>query len=379
MSNIAMAINEAFLNQLLKPEYFQGEKEVASVVVRYQAEHPPYFELPADDHPRQNFVIMLDALTISVHRKDKQIHQATFSLQLNGSFRFEHQQIDIVFDQANVRGGGRVARNLLNMYLNRAVIPAIKEQIVLPDLSQLVGFEVNIDSVQTHHRMLFITMHVTGDHDDDVPNVIITHTNQPSIFLSATGGAITASQRGLVIKQGIDEDTNFPLPMGISFGTVRFHLVGYVALSQLKIDIQQSVPICSVDYTASAGIRVKFTHMGTLNLALSPTITPPAISLNLQTDRAGTRLLAAVQVNSHAIIGWRIPFIPAPVRLLTDELMSWVDACMGMVIDAVDTGLRTVRIPIFSLDALENALGCTLHFKTVQFRGNSVVVHVIAS
>lgn len=378
MSNVVIAVNEAFLNQLLKPEYFRGEKEIASVVVRYEVAHPPYFSLPEGDEEQQSFAILLDALTITLHRNGKQIGKETFALRLEGAFRFEHNQIDIVFEQAAVNGGGRITRNLLTLYINRGVIPAIKEQIVLPDLRQLVGFDVTVDEVSTHNRMLFMTMHVSGDDDADSPTILITHTDQPSIFLSATGGAVTASQREFIIKQGIDEDTNFPLPMGISLGTVRFHMVGYVAMGGLKIDIRQGTPVCSVDYTASAGMRVKFTHMGTLNLALSPTITPPAISLDLQTNRAGTRLLAAMQVNSDAIIGWRIPLIPPPIRLLTDEVMSWVDASMGVVIDAVDTGLRTLRIPIFSLETFSDSIGMPLRFASVGFRGNSIVVHVTA-
>lgn len=364
MSDVVICLNEALLNQLLKPEYFAGERDM----VRYHADVAPYFILPEEDTEQQHFAIRLEAFTVTVSR----LATETFELTLNGQFHFIENHILITFEQAHVTGGGRITRTLLNMYLNKVIIPAIKEQIALPDLRQLIGFPVTVDEVSTHNRMLFMTMHVSDNQQQ--PTIIIKHTDEPSIFLAATGSALTQSQHDFSIKQGIDQDTN--LPLGLSLGIAQFHLVGYMEASDLQINIKRSAPICHVNFTASAGMRVKFNHIGTLNLALSPTITPPAISLDLQINRAGTCLLAAMQVNSDAIIGWRIPRIPMPIRLLTDEIMSWVDVSMGVVIDTIDTGLRALSIPVFSLESFSESIGLPLRFQSVGFRGNSIVVHV---
>lgn len=372
MSNVVICVNEALLNQLLKPEYFTGEREIASVIIRYYTDIVPYFILPEDDTEQQQFIIMLEAFTVTLSRQGKSIATETFNLTLKGQFNFIDNRITITFEHAQVKGGGRIARNLLNTYLNKAIIPAIREHITLPDLRQLVGFPVTVDEVSTHNRMLFMTMHVSDDQQP--PTIVIKHTDEPSIFLAATGNALTQSQRAFSIKQGIDQDTN--LPLGLSLGIAKFHLMGYMEASDLQINIKGGAPVCHVNFTASAGMRVKFNHMGTLNLALSPTITPPAISLDLKVDRPGTCLWAAMQVNSDAIIGWRIPLIPMPIRLLTDEIMSWVDVSMGVVIDTIDAGLRTLRIPVFSLDSFSDSIGLPLRFQSVGFRGNSIVVHV---
>jgi hypothetical protein len=390
MGNVVACVNEAFLTHLLHntATTFTGSRVVANTVeVAYHAEDLPHFALAKSNDTEEDFQIVVPALQISAFRYTEgerrgKIGQSKFELRFYGTFHFhrgeaDHGRIYIRILRGEVTGGNRVGRAVLSMYIDNAVIPAISSrlpEIAMPDMQDLLGFAVQVERLHTANHLLYMVMTVAGSSQaQTTPTPITTQTEAPSIFIAATDDAISTTQRTFSLKRGIDEDTNFPLPMGLKLGIASLHLVGYVQARRLHIRIDRGDPSCKVDLTASAGLKMGLKPLGKLDLSLKPTITPPRFSLHLQIRADNRQLTTAIQMESSPLVSWAIPGLPRVFRPLVGELLGWIDTSMTVVYDAIDTSLRVIKIPVISLDRLP----MPAHFQSVRFEGNSIVAQIV--
>lgn len=389
MSNVFVCVNEAFLNHILLGYHdtFSGSRLISSAAVEvvYRATTVPVFQLPQGGDGGNAFTIHVPSLSLDVYRhtggeRRSRILHDDFQLDFDGSFALYQteqatHQIRIRVDQGRVSGGRAVLRAMLTTALNRGVIPAIKARlpdIRIPNFQSLLGFDVQVDSLLTTNRLLYLLMTVPDARKPSTPPPIATPGDKPNVFIAATDDAINASQEAFAVKRGIDEDTDFPLPMGVNLGAVGVHLVGYVQADNLRIRVRGGDPSCAVDLSASAGIKMKLKPLGNFDLTLTPSITPPRFGLELMRSRDGQRITAAVQVENGAIVEWSIAGLPGPVKPLLRELLTWVESSMALVYDGVDVALRAAQFPIASLDDFP----LPLKFERVDFEGNGVLIRM---
>jgi len=393
MGNVVACVNEAFLTRLLQntATAFTGSRVVANTVeVAYHAQTQPYFELPRSNDGDNDFCVVVPQLQITAFRhaegqRKGKIGQSVFELRFYGTFHYHQRNANVQDDpgriyirilRGNVTGGNPVGRAVLSLYIDNTVIPAISSrlpEVVVPDMQALLGFAVEVERLHTANRLLYMVMRVAGGSQKTTPPPITEQTDVPSIFIAATDDAITTTQAEFAIKRGIDEDTDFPLPMGLSLGFASLHLVGYVQASGLHIRIYHGEPSCKINLTASAGLKAGLKPLGKLDLSLKPTITPPRFSLHLQTRADNRQLVAAIQMESSPLVSWAIPGLPRPFQPLLRDILGWIDLSMSVVYDTVDTGLRVIKIPIISLDRLP----MPAHFESVRFEGNSILAQIV--
>lgn len=394
MSNVTIGINAALLDRLAAQEVptLAGEHKLrsAGLVVVYDTAQPPRFVLPQGDKDRARFRLTLSQVRVNIYRSSDtgrtRLIRATFDLTLHGVFTLTQDeeartgQIGMTIRKADVSGAGLISRSLLRAALNYGVIPAVKERlpaIVVPDLRELLGFAVQIDRVKTAHGLLYLLMTVPGAPAPEMPPLIRMETTTPTLLVHATDSAITASQRDFRLKEGVDEDTRFPLPMGVNLGFMATQLVGYVQADHLRVRVRGGEPSCTVRLTASAGLRMKLWPFGRFDMALTPYTQPPRFSVTLRTSRDGQRLSAAVQLEHGALVDWSLAGVPRLVQPVVNpllrELLHWVDQMMAPVYDALDLALRQIRIPIVSL----NDFPLPLRFQSTTFEDTGLLVRLV--
>ena len=389
MSNVLASLNEAFLNQILAGyiDQFSGSRVIrtASVMITYTALDNPVFTLPHSGD--SGFIIQVPTLDFRLYRyrdgeRGPELGGSQFELTVRGNFRLQPPRnsdpggsIQIHIDDCEVNGGNPIGRAIVSLYINNTVIPALKARlpaVKIPNLRQLLGFPVTVDRVHTANRQLYLLMTVPDAPHPATPPPVITQTDEPSVFICATDAAITASQASFKVKRGVDEDTDFPLPMGVKLGLASLHLVGYVQADDLNVRIHSGEPSCGVNLTASAGLKVGMKPLGQYDLGLKPRITPPRFSLDLKSN--DERIYAVIQMESSPLVNWEIPGIPRVIQPALRDLLGWVDSSMSMVYDTLDAGLRVIRIPIVSFADWSYLM----HVEQVRFEGNSVLVHLVA-
>lgn len=387
MSNVIVAVNEAFLNTLLFPYrgFFDGTQiiKVLGLEAVYTATQDPYFELSPHGHRNHDFILHVPVLALTLYRytsrtRGAEVLTRRFSLAFYGSFTLNDAtddapaSIGLKLGHADVTGAP-ISKRLMGLALNQTIIPAIMAQlprVILPDMRALLGFPVEFHGLQVANRLLFMRLHVPQG-GEATPSPITTQTDAPSIFLSATDAAITATQTDFKLKAGLDDDTDFPLPSGVKLGIASAQIVGYMAADNFRLRVQGGQPTCAIRLSAAGGLKLGLKPLGKLNLTLQPTITPPRFSLRLLQD--ADTLYAAVQMDSSPLVSWAIPGTPDLLKPLLRDLLAGVDSAMSVVYDTVDSGLRLMQIPLISLASAPFA--GTFH--AARFNGNGVFVHII--
>ncbi|TVR23971.1 MAG: hypothetical protein EA396_02465 [Anaerolineaceae bacterium] len=387
MANVTVCANEALLNALVAPyaPFFNGVHIIRALglQITHRAIEPPRFELRGRTATGPDFVLRVPAFEVSAYRyrnrqRGRHIITRTFALGFTGDFTFKAASADTApAIGINVTGaevdGAPFSRRLLRTALNQRILPAIMRQlprIAIPDLREVVGFAVRVDGLQVANHALYMLMSVAGGGESTPPFIAPEVNDEAGILLSMTAEAITATQADFKVKRGIDEDTDFPLPMGLRLGLASVQMVGFVQADHLRVRVRGGQPTCAVNLSAGAGLRVGLQPLGRVNLSLQPTITPPRFTLDLMSD--SQTVYTVIQMESSPLVSWDLPAVPTPIKPILRDLLTGVDNAMSPVYDAVDTGLQMVKIPIASLD------GLPLHgaVRYARFEGNGVVVGV---
>lgn len=391
MANVTVCANEALLNALVAPyaRFFDGVQIVRALGVQivHRAIEPPRFRLRGRASAASDFILHVPAFEVDVYRyrgrqRGRRIISRRFALRFAGDFAFSAPADDDANTESaigiRVTGaevdGAPFSRRLLRAALNQRILPAIMRQlprITIPDLREIVGFAVRADGLQVTDGALYMLMSVPNGGESAPPFVAPPRDDDaPAILLSMTGGAITATQADFKIKRGIDEDTDFPLPVGLRLGLASAQMVGFVQADNLRVRVRGGQPTCAINLSAGAGLRVGLQPLGRVNLSLQPTITPPRFALDLMSD--GQTVYTVIQMEASPLVSWDLPAVPAPIKPILRDLLTGVDSAMSPVYDAVDAGLQMVKIPIASLDGLP--MRGTVRY--ARFEGNGVVVRV---